>query len=330
MHLINTIIKFLLVWVNSGSYTTAKVLHRCKGASNRHLISKIKVAGGRIELYNGISFPISRLSIFGNDLSLLVESIEKYKVTVTDKGFVFQVDCFGQPVRMNVVINDNLTLLQEVFMDLSYNFVANGRWDVIDVGMNVGSVSLFFAALPYVDRVYSYELVPNTCLIAEQNIALNPEIASKIKTFPYGLAKEPMKFEIPEAYDGAVGASASDFVIEYQKERYAWNTGRTLVEVRKASDELRDFICASANSIALKLDCEGAEYEILEQLEEEELLGKIKILMMEWHFKDPKGLIDRLKANSFSVFCFDRSTDFPFGFIYAVKDSSSNKSNQIQ
>ena len=67
-----------------------------------------------------------------------------------------------------------------------------------------------------------------------------------------------------------------------------------------------------------KIDCEGAEKEIVPSLEMSGLLHRIHVLMMEWHFSPPKSLIDILTRNGFTVF-FDHSVRDKLGFIKAVR-----------
>ena len=58
--------------------------------------------------------------------------------------------------------------------------------------------------------------------------------------------------------------------------------------------------------IVLKLDCEGAEYEILCSLREADVLRQIGIIMLEWHRRAgenmPQRIHDLLTAAGYVVF----------------------------
>jgi hypothetical protein len=62
--------------------------------------------------------------------------------------------------------------------------------------------------------------------------------------------------------------------------------------------------------IILKIDTEGAEYDILESLDNSGLLKKIDIVLIEFHFKGSKELQRRLLKNGFVT---REETDFIFG-----------------
>jgi hypothetical protein len=76
-----------------------------------------------------------------------------------------------------------------------------------------------------------------------------------------------------------------------------------------------------SEELFLKLDCEGAEYEILQKLHESGLLPKIKVVIIEWHFKGYESLEKLLGANGFTSVVFPRPTPTisDMGMIYAFK-----------
>ena len=51
----------------------------------------------------------------------------------------------------------------------------------------------------------------------------------------------------------------------------------------------------------LKLDCEGAEYEVVQSLAEENLLKEIFLIHIEWHYKGPEILKKLLVENHFNI-----------------------------
>ena len=74
------------------------------------------------------------------------------------------------------------------------------------------------------------------------------------------------------------------------------------------------------NRIIIKCDCEGAEFEILERLDEENLIVKIDAVLMEYHFKSPERLVKILADNGFAVHVIHGSKKEPCtGYLYAAK-----------
>ena len=69
----------------------------------------------------------------------------------------------------------------------------------------------------------------------------------------------------------------------------------------------------------VKCDCEGAEFEIFERLSEEKIVGKIDIVLMEFHFEKPDRLINILTENGFVVQVKPGSSKSRTGYIYAVR-----------
>ena len=98
-------------------------------------------------------------------------------------------------------------------------------------------------------------------------------------------------------------------------------SGGEVAEIRDVCDVLREIMKENndTNQIMIKMDCEGGEFEILERLsEQKELLQKINVLAIEWHFKGPEKLINILKQSAFKILETHRIDD-TVGMIYAFK-----------
>ena len=89
------------------------------------------------------------------------------------------------------------------------------------------------------------------------------------------------------------------------------------VQIKDCSEVLDNIIKKHKEKIFVKLDTEGAEFEIIPLLAERDLLRKIDILIMEYHKKSPKILLDILKENNFVYFYEPNPNDT--GTIKAVK-----------
>jgi hypothetical protein len=88
--------------------------------------------------------------------------------------------------------------------------------------------------------------------------------------------------------------------------------------VKKASEILFPIINRySQYNIVLKMDCEGDEYGIIQELFETNLLGRFDFIMLEWHYQGKESLLEYLKEAGFSYWCSDKN--LKMGLIYAYR-----------
>ena len=91
------------------------------------------------------------------------------------------------------------------------------------------------------------------------------------------------------------------------------------MQIREASSEFEEiFRELNKEKVIVKMDCEGAEYEIIENLYKSGLLGKIDVLLMEWHDKGSDRLEKTLLDSGFE--CFSQNINSISGMIYAYKN----------
>lgn len=67
----------------------------------------------------------------------------------------------------------------------------------------------------------------------------------------------------------------------------------------------------------LKMDCEGEEYSIIEELNAAGILGRFKVIMLEWHYEGFKKITDFIDGLGYSYFFFEKENGM--GLIYAQK-----------
>ena len=80
---------------------------------------------------------------------------------------------------------------------------------VLDVGMNFGTATLYFANQPNVTRVYSFEPFVPTYEEAVRNMHLNPRLHQKIATHAYGLGFKDERVEALYAARPAAGGMST-------------------------------------------------------------------------------------------------------------------------
>lgn len=184
--------------------------------------------------------------------------------------------------------NQNLWVLREVFTQniyLSPKLYEYEEFVLFDVGMHRGYVSLAIGQLDSCKGVYGFEVDPDTFNFALENFALNPKIARKIHPHPFGLSdtqKEVDVYAIPLS-DGCTTTENSFSKLDpAEREKY---TITKKGKVKKASEVLNQIIEDNniTSKIVLKIDTEGAEYEILDDLSHSGVLDKVDLLMGECH-----------------------------------------------
>jgi FkbM family methyltransferase len=221
-------------------------------------------------------------------------------------------------VKMIVETGQDLEIVHEIFLLGIYNFLYNQPCIAIDIGMNTGFASLFFAHRENVQAVYAYEPFKATYEQAIRNFALNPKLAAKIKAFDYGVGArdETIAVEFDYNVKGSVGISGIDDLF---KSGDSSAIVKADLIIKPFTDVFRSILDAHPDgAIVAKIDCEGAEYEILDSLAENAQLEKIKIIMMEWHKKGPDPLVKHLQDAGFIIFSrLPRSTNV--GTIYAIR-----------
>ena len=171
-----------------------------------------------------------------------------------------------------------ILLAHEIFGDRVYDVAFNGEALVWDIGANVGMASLFLARSNNW-QVIAYEPFPQTAERALENIKRN-HLGGKIELVTAG-----------------IGGSERTETLTYHEE---WRLGNGLfgntdekaggtavcvnVRILDAAIELqRIHTLADGRLIIAKIDCEGAEYEILRRLRDTGQLKMISIILLEVH-----------------------------------------------
>lgn len=204
----------------------------------------------------------------------------------------------------------DLAILHEVFVEGIYRFEAAGPMVILDIGANIGLASLFFADR-YQCPVYAYELVPSTAELALVNFGLNPQFGD-LHLEAFGVGAEDREMEL--VFDPENSAGNSMFA--------ASGSSRERVRIRSAEAVIREVVEEYPDRrIVVKLDAEGAEYGIARLWDSSGLLGKIGVLMIEWH-ESSEGTVDELRAilRQGRFEWFERNhTEAPVGMIYAYR-----------
>jgi len=161
---------------------------------------------------------------------------------------------------------------------------------VIDIGAHIGYFTIYAAKNAYQGIVYSIEPYRESFEILKKNLKLND--LSNVKPFHAAISKITGQVTLYIDKNNQIGNSI-------------FRMDETTESEKVESFSLRDFM--ENNKIEkidfLKIDCEGAEFEILLNLEKE-VLKKINKISAEIHENDNNSLdklIDFFNKNNFKI-----------------------------
>ncbi|MEO6188018.1 MAG: FkbM family methyltransferase [Ginsengibacter sp.] len=257
--------------------------------------------------------------------------LERYQCALQLKkraGFSFSVNQDGELIAKNdavqFIINDDeeLFILSEVFLEGVYNLITPTSKPIalIDIGMNVGITSLFYASRENVEKVISFEPFNPTFSMAQKNMGLNPTISSKIKANNFGLAAQDseIRVEYSPKEKGRMGINGLP-----RSEGYiAGKISSELMQLKSAGEEIAKLKQGLENNfVVCKMDTEGAEYQIIDSLFNSSLIFFADVYFIEWHEIKPVDIVARLKVSNFNII-ETTSGFFHSGMIYAIKNES--------
>lgn len=235
----------------------------------------------------------------------------KYSIDIKDKGQGVLFTFNDTTVYLETL--EEFLILNEIFYSNDYNFCTSDEVVVVDIGANIGLGSLFFSSKKNVKKIYSYEPVPLTYTQAKFNLDSNKNKVVELNNFGLGKIDKEETFlfnKNVKGNTGSWGALSSSFVISEVEE--------INVVIKKASPILKEIINQNKKlKIVLKVDCEGAEYEIFEDLDSAGILNEIDIVMIEWHDKGSIVLEEILLKYNFIY--FSQQVTINTGMIYAYR-----------
>lgn len=201
---------------------------------------------------------------------------------------------FNNGAKIEVQGKRCIQFLNSIFFNQIYGAPAQQK-TLVDIGANKGLFSVFFGSQLKNFRMYSFEPHPHTFELLQKNIKHN-HLEKNIKTFQKCVSGEPVAsqtfFVARESFDYSM-------FNEYGTEEEVTVENITLQEIMDQNDlEEIDL---------LKLNCEGAEYEILMKTPLE-YLDRIAEIRMEYHNFELDGktfnfapLIGYLKKQNFTI-----------------------------
>ncbi|HET7114941.1 MAG TPA: FkbM family methyltransferase [Hanamia sp.] len=294
--------------------------------------NKLAVHGIKKEEYviegEYINFKSLNLRIPVSDSTPILEGYENAIELSKMEGASFFVDAQNelnfQINGLQFKINDKeeLFILTEVFVEGSYNLIVPTQKKIalIDVGMNVGITTLFYASKPNVEKVFSFEPFVPTFNMALNNFQLNELYAAKVEKNNFGLAKEDSNMTVTYSTQDKGRMGINGFPKD--SDRIAEDLNEQQIILKSASTQFQRLKESLNNHfVVCKIDCEGAEYEIIDSLDDGDQLSLPDVYFIEWHYKSPANIVSKLTENKYTVIN-TRFRSLNLGMVYAIKNKS--------
>ena len=241
-------------------------------------------------------------------LNFNIEESASETLIVSFADFKFHIDSW-----------EEFFILKEIFIDEEYKFLSPFELIFVDIGTNVGISSLYFSRFKNTKGIYCFEPVKDTFEIAQKNFEINSNLKILgLYNFGLGAFEREEYFLFNREFKGNSGIRGKlSSSLKNQK-----NNEHRQVTIKPASVVLEPiFKRHKGDKIVLKIDCEGGEYEIIEDLARGNLLKHIYFLMIEWHDHGPNILEDYLLQNNFLI--ISKTLSNQSGLIYAMWSGKS-------
>jgi len=145
---------------------------------------------------------------------------------------------------------------------------------VIDCGANIGMSLLYIKIRAPHARVTCFEPNPAAREVLEKNIEAN-NWKEEVQVVPYALGKK--KGTVDFFVEGKVATSSGGSIARYQKSKE-----RTLTSYAVDVDTLSHYIDSPVD--LLKIDIEGPEFDVLEELASQQKLQQVAAIQLEYHY----------------------------------------------
>lgn len=278
-----------------------KIIHHIFSVYNQKYHKVICILGIKIKFFNPKKYTQYKTTILKKYSKTQKLNNKAFKSlfdrikNLESKGFKVQ-DLKNEIIlsnkRIRIATDRYAWIAQEVFYDELYKLPKsllkkNTEYCVLDIGANRCYTALYFADKKWCKRVDSFEIMPQTFKLAVKNIKLNNKyLQNKIHAYNLGLGSENK--EIVALYiPNRDGISTSN--LKWLKS-YAPNV------VQKAKPTECKFVQASVflkelieqnniSNIIFKIDVEGAEYEILQDLSDNypDIFNKVELMVGDTH-----------------------------------------------
>jgi len=192
-----------------------------------------------------------------------------------------------------------------------YGTPVQDGWNILDIGGGIGEFTIFAAAGQPAARVAAFEPFPESFQLLKKNLALNGLGHVQIFTDAIGAQNGQISLDI----------SGGEPLMIQSGQQETLKSSNTIsvncITLENALDRLAFSTCH-----LLKLDCEGAEYQILMDAAPQ-VLERIQRIVMEYHDnpgqRTHKDLEVYLASQGFQVKSVPNVVHNHLGYLYAAK-----------
>jgi FkbM family methyltransferase len=231
-------------------------------------------------------------------------SLEKGNVLLSIEDLQFQINSA-----------EELFIIYEVFVTHVYKYFSLHEAVFIDIGMNSGITTLFYARNPLIKKIFAFELFKPTFELGKKNLMLNEKYSGKITANNYGLSSK----EFVTTIDYSLSRKGRMGLRGLPEDEHFTDSVKEEVFVRDIATVFEDILNETGSlDVIVKMDCEGEEYNLIDRLSASGLLGKITVLIIEWHYRDPIEIENHLIKFNFHIFS-QVLASMDSGMIYAAK-----------
>jgi len=194
------------------------------------------------------------------------------------------------------VMPQNVTdywILYELFTRGDYDLLNVKNAIVLDIGANTGISMLYFIRERGAKKVYGFEPFPKTLEQAKKNLHLNNLNDSQVVLFPFAVGSKDMELEVD--YDE--NRPGDNSIIEEFREDTETGQKRGMkketIMVRRFEDCIEKIREQNPKEqFCLKMDCEGCEYEIIDNLirRDSKIMNTFDEIVIELHRKNNETL----------------------------------------
>lgn len=205
-----------------------------------------------------------------------VAKFEKYLITYFNKA------------ELNI-------LLDEIFDKKIYDIeLATSTPTIFDVGAHIGLATIFFKQRYPLARITAFEPNPNTFPLLEENTYFNN--IHNVTLHNVALGKQSSKRTLYIDSSNGGGFSTASFLKD------AWDGTQESLGIEVVTEPLSKYIISTID--LMKIDVEGSEQEIIEELEESGKIKNIKNIIIEFHptkKQDIEKVRSILQKNEFGI-----------------------------
>lgn len=220
----------------------------------------------------------------------------------------------GQKFKIRNVMD--IWSIKETFLDRFYErfstSIGNG-WTVMDIGGGIGDFTVFVATQNEKSIVYAFEPTPNSFRLLQENLLLNQ--IENAQVFPQAIWSRNSEIVI----DTTIG-QPGQFTSKAIETKSDLHEGHMLVPSLTLEQAFEVTGIALCN--LLKIDCEGAEYEILFHTPIA-VLERIERIIMEYHDNvteyTHRDLVAFLRDRGFAVKTYSNDVHDYLGYLYACR-----------